>query len=136
MQEQLINNKRDTQPVTKGAATPTVNKVIKGYIIFMALMNLVATVMLFNTYRDLSTHADPNLPHWPFLVLSLMGLGALAALYGLWRNQRWGFMLYLGLNIIAGLLTFFVLNTAPSVMSFVGLAVFLGVFAPRFKTLR
>jgi hypothetical protein len=134
MQEQTMNNKK-SDTLTKGADTPTVNKVVKGYILFMALMNLVATIMLFNTYRDLSTHADPNLPHWPFLLLSLMGVAALAALYGLWRNQRWGFMLYLGINILAGLLTFFVLNTAPSIMSFVGLAVFLGVFAPRFKNM-
>jgi uncharacterized membrane protein (DUF2068 family) len=96
-------------------------------------MNAVASVMLFNTYQDLSTHADPNLPHWPFLLLSIMGLVALAALYGLWNWKRWGFVTYLAITGISLLITMIVLSTIPSPMSLVGLGVFLAVFAPRFK---
>jgi hypothetical protein len=109
------------------------NRLIKGYIIFMALMNAVASVMLFNTYRDLGTHADPTLPHWPFLFLSILGLVALAALYGLWNWKRWGFITYLAITGVSLLITMSVLRTVPTPMSLVGLGVFLAVFAPRFK---
>jgi Na+/melibiose symporter-like transporter len=140
MQEQMVNHqttqqKNDSQLLSKETTNPTVNKLIKGYIIFMVAMNLIATIMIFNTYRDLSTHSDPTLPHWPFLLLSLLGLVAIAALYGLWRNQRWGFLVYLGVNLTAALITFFVLKTPPSPASLAGLALFLGVFAPRFRNM-
>lgn len=109
------------------------NRFIKGYIIFMAAMNALATILLFNTYRDLSTHADPSLPHWPFLLTSILGLGALAALYGLWNGKRWGFTTYLAINIVSLVITIVALKTMPSPASFVGLVVFLAVFVPRLK---
>ncbi len=109
------------------------NRFIKGYIIFMAAMNALASLLLFNTYRDLSTHADPNLPHWPFLLTSILGLGALVALYGLWNWKRWGFTIYLAINVVSLIITMVALKTIPSPASFVGLAVFVAVFVPRLK---
>jgi peptidoglycan/LPS O-acetylase OafA/YrhL len=140
MQDNTVENNLEDNSI-KEISTPTLgnpnmaNRLIKGYIIFMALMNAVASILLFNTYRDLSTHSDPNLPHWPFLLLSLMGLGALAALYGLWNWKRWGFITYLAITGVSLLITLTVLGLAPSPMSLVGLGVFLAVFAPRWKQL-
>lgn len=129
----LKNNVENSREISASGNPKMTNRLIKGYIIFMALMNAIASVMLFNTYRDLSTHADPNLPHWPFLFLSIMGLVALVALYGLWNWKRWGFITYLAITGISLLITMVVLRTVPTPMSLVGLGVFLAVFAPRFK---
>jgi uncharacterized membrane protein (DUF2068 family) len=63
----------------------------------------------------------------------MMGLGALAALYGLWNWKRWGFITYLAITGISLLITMLVLSTVPSAMSLVGLGVFLVVFTPRLK---
>jgi peptidoglycan/LPS O-acetylase OafA/YrhL len=134
MQDNTLKNNVENNREISGSGNPKMaNRLIKGYIIFMALMDAVASVMPFNTYRDLSTHADPNLPHWPFLLLSMMGLGALAALYSLWNWKRWGFITYLAITGISLVITMIVLRTVPSPMSLVGLGVFLAVFAPRLK---
>jgi hypothetical protein len=135
MQEQTLNQQSNETQTTasNGANGKIINRLIKGYIIFMAAMNAIATVMLFNTYRDLSTHSDPTLPHWPFLFTSLLGVGVLVGLYGLWNWKRWGFTTVLVANVVALLITLVVLKTIPSTMSFVGLGLFLAVFVPRFK---
>jgi peptidoglycan/LPS O-acetylase OafA/YrhL len=128
MQEQTINQSNDTQP--KEGNKKIVNRLIKGYIIFIALANIFVAVLNFFTYRDLSTHDDPTLPHWPFLFMSIMGL---PVLYGLWNNKRWGFFTFLGIQAIALLITFVVLKTMPSPGTFGGLGLFIAIFTPRIK---
>lgn len=140
MQDNTVNN--NNADTIKEILAPVqgnpvmVNRFIKGYIIFMAAMNALATFLLFNTYRDLSTHSDPTLPHWSFLLTSILGLSALAALYGLWHWKRWGFIAYLAINVVSLMITLVALKTTPSPSSFVGLAVFLAVFVPRLKRMK
>jgi hypothetical protein len=131
-----INRSNDTQPTSPKKMNPKiVNRLIKGYIILMALVNIFAAVFLFDTYRDLSTHDDPTLPHWPFLFMSIMVLPALAALYGLWNNKRWGFITYLGITVVSILITFVALKTLPSPGSYGGFTIFLLVFGRRYKNM-
>lgn len=53
MQEQTIHQQSsEAQTTTSNPANgKTTNKFIKGYIIFMATINIIATVLLFNTYQ-------------------------------------------------------------------------------------
>lgn len=65
------------------------------FLLYAAFSNAWGAYRAIAVYRDLVSHRDPNLPHWPFLVLAILSGLAVAAIVGLWRLRVWGLILYL-----------------------------------------
>ncbi len=111
------------------------NRLIKAYLIFAAIVNAYVTLRLFEIWRDLTTHSDPNLPHWPFLVLTLLGFLGIVSLGGLWFWKKWGYVGYLSVSLISMLVTLMGLKAPMGsvVTSVTGLGIFVAIFTPRLK---
>jgi hypothetical protein len=122
-------------------ALSTKSKTTRGWLlgawlIYVALSHLWTAYRSFEVYQDLVAHADPRFPHWPFLVLAVLGLVNVLAVVGLWFWKRWGFVLFcavtvagLGVNVYLGV------PIGTLILGLIGVVIMLAIFVPRWRRL-
>jgi len=64
------------------------------YLLYIAFANAWGSFRAFVIYRDLVVHRDPNLLHWPFLLLGILSAGAVIGVVGIWFWRKWGAWAY------------------------------------------
>jgi len=82
---------------------------LSAYLFYIFASNAWGTYRALTIYRDLVIHRDPNLLHWPFLVLGILSAAAVIGIVGIWLWKKWGVWAYVacwaaafGLNAFLG----------------------------------
>ena len=68
---------------------------LTAYLVYVALSNAWGAFRALDRYWVLVSHRAPNVPHWPYLVLGILSVLAIAGVVGIWLWKKWGLLLYL-----------------------------------------
>jgi hypothetical protein len=123
------------KPAQTGFRIP--NWLVKGYLILATAISIFVAVLHFYEYRDLVTHSDPTVPHWPSLVFALTSLVAIVFFAALWFDKRWGLIGYVALVIINILINLYLqVPISEIARGMGGFAIFVFIFSTRFRQLK
>lgn len=107
------------------------------YLIYIALSNGWFAYRGCEIYWDLSSHQDPNHPHWPYLTVAVLSALNIVGAAGIWLRRKWGLVVILLWSVASlGIVVDLALPVMRLVPGLLGLAILCALVLPWWREFR